>query len=192
MKGYVEKALRESLNRVPSKAVYGPTKYNNQPEFGKKIQYAKKETLQPVNKKLKRKIHQVAEKLLYSGRVINSTTMEALNELNIKASQARKEIQELIEIFVDYLSTNPDTRTIFRASDMQLQIDSATVYLVHPKARSRVGGYHYLDNVVGIFFNGPIYILAKVIEAVMSSVANVECESLCQCIRCNAFYINTM
>ena len=55
MKGYVKKALREFLRRIPSKPVYGPTKYN-QPKFGKKVQYAENGSTKPVNKKLKKKI----------------------------------------------------------------------------------------------------------------------------------------
>ena len=55
MKGYVNKALREFLHRKPPKPVYGPTKYN-EPEFGKKIQYAENESSKPVNEKLKKKI----------------------------------------------------------------------------------------------------------------------------------------
>ena len=104
--------------------------------------------------------------------------MQALNELSIEASQATKETQEALEIFMDYLATNPDAKIIFRASDMQLFIDSDAAYLVHPKARSRAGGYRYLGNIDGKLFNGPIYILAKVIKAVMASVADVECGSL--------------
>lgn len=79
---------------------------------------------------------------------------------------------------MDYLATNPDAKIIFRASDMQLFIDSDAAYLVHPKARSRAGGYYYLGNIDGKLFNGPIYILAKVIKAVMASAADAECGSL--------------
>ena len=98
------------------------------------------------------------KKFLYSGRVIDNTTIQALNEIIIKASQATKETQEVFEIFMDYLSTNPNAKIKFRASDMQLFIDSDAAYLIHPKARSREGGYHYLGNIDGKLFNRPIYI----------------------------------
>ena len=61
---------------------------------------------------------------------------------------------------------------------MQLQIDSDAAYLVNKQARSRAGGYHFLGNFDGKLFNGPIYILAKIIRAVMSSAAEAECGSL--------------
>lgn len=65
---------------------------------------------------------------------------------------------------------------------MQYQIDSDAEYLVNKNARSRAGGYHFLGNLDGKLFNGPIYIyiyiLAKIIRAVMASAAEAECGSL--------------
>ena len=49
---------------------------------------------------------------------------------------------------------------------------------LHVYARSRARGYRYLGNNDGKLFNDPIYILAKVINAVMSSAADAECGSL--------------
>ena len=37
-----------------------------------------------------------------------------------------------------------------------------------------MGGYHYLGNKAGTQFNGPIYVLAKIIKAVMGSAAEAE------------------
>lgn len=133
--------------------------------------------------KNKKKIQQAARKFLYSGKAINNTTMEALNKLSIKGSQATEETQGSLEIFMDYLYTNPDTKIIFRASDMQLHIHNSAAYLVHPKARSRTGGCYYLGNFDKKLFNGRIYILAKVMKALMLSAADAECGSL---------YINTL
>ena len=56
--------------------------------------------------------------------------------------------------------------------------DSDAAYLVAARARSRAGGYHYLGNLDGKLFNGPIYILAKIIKAVMASAAEAECGAL--------------
>ena len=61
---------------------------------------------------------------------------------------------------------------------MQLEIDCDAAYLVASKSRSRASGYHYLGNYDGKLFNGPIYVLAKVIKTVMSSAAEAESESL--------------
>ena len=51
-----------------------------------------------------------------------------------------------LEHFLDYCATNPGEEIIYWASEMQLMIDSYAAYLVVPKARSRVVGYHYVGN----------------------------------------------
>ena len=61
---------------------------------------------------------------------------------------------------------------------MQLEIDCDAAYLVASKSRSRAAGYRYLGNYDGKLCNGPIYVLAKVIKAVMISAAEAESESL--------------
>ena len=61
---------------------------------------------------------------------------------------------------------------------MQLEIYCDAAYLVASKSRSRSAGYHYLGNYDGKLFNGKIYVLAKVIKAVMISAAEAESESL--------------
>ena len=61
---------------------------------------------------------------------------------------------------------------------MQLEIDCYAAYLVTSKSRIRAAGYHYLGNYDGKLFNGPIYVLAKVIKSVMSSAAEAESESI--------------
>ena len=104
--------------------------------------------------------------------------MHALNELCIAASSASDETKEDLKTFMDYLATNPDAKIIFRASDMQLLIDSDASFLVELMARSRAGGYHYLGTDDGQLFNGPIFVLAKVIKSVMSSASEAECGAL--------------
>ena len=57
---------------------------------------------------------------------------------------------------------------------MLYKIDSDAVYLVCPEAKSRAGGCHYLGNKDDNLFNGPIYVLAKIIMNVMASAAEAE------------------
>ena len=61
---------------------------------------------------------------------------------------------------------------------MQLIFDSDTAYLNVQKSRSRAAVYHFLGNTDGKLFNGPIFILAKIIKAVMSSAAEAKVGSL--------------
>ena len=102
----------------------------------------------------------------------------ALNDLAIAATKGMEQTMSELIHFLNYCATNPDASIIFRRSDMILTLDSDAAYLNAPKARSRAGGYHYLENRDGKLFNGPIYILAKVIKAVMSAASEAECGAL--------------
>ena len=177
MKGYVKKTPREFLHATPKKPIHAPSKFKK-PEYGQKIQYARVDKSKPLNEQIK-KIQGATGKFLYSGRVIDNTTMHALNELSIGVSEATEEVQEAMNHFLDYLATHPNTEIIYCAFDMQLKIDSDAAYLVVAKrARSRAGGFQYFGNFNETLFNGPIYILAKIIKAVMASAAESECGSL--------------
>ena len=100
-------------------------------------------------------------------------------ELCVDASNATEETQEALLHFMDYLATHSDAKIIYRKSDMQLQqIISDAAYLVAKMARSRAGGYHFLGNCDGKLFNEPIYILVKIIKAVMASASKAKCGSL--------------
>jgi hypothetical protein len=55
----------------------------------------------------------------------------------------------------------------YQASDMILYVVSDAAYLVCPKARSRVGGYHYMGNKDRKLFKAAIFVLAKVIKNVI-------------------------
>lgn len=84
---------------------------------------------------------------------------------------------EAVTNFLNYAASNLNARIIFRASDMLYKIDSDAAYLVCPNRR-RAGGYNYLGNKDNNLFNGPIYILAKIIKNVMASAAEAEVASL--------------
>ena len=95
-----------------------------------------------------------------------------------ESCDATEESQEALLHFMDYLATHPDAKIIYRKSDMQLQIISDAAYLVAKMARSRAGGYHFLGTRDGKLFNGPIYVLAKLIKRVMASASEAECGGL--------------
>ena len=121
--------------------------------------------------KQKKHIQKVCGKFLYNGQGVDVTQLHSLNELNIKATE---ETQAALSIqFLNYIPSNPDATIIYRASNMILSLscESDAAYLVAP---SRAGGYAYLGNKAGTQFNGPIYVLAKIIKAVMGSAAEAE------------------
>jgi hypothetical protein len=115
-------------------------------------------------------------KFLFYARAIDNTMLHALND--IATSKDTKATHEAMVHFLNYASCNPNASIIYRASDMQLSIESDAAYLVCPQARSRAGGYHYLSNKGTTSFNGPIIVIAKVIKNVMSSAAEAEIGAL--------------
>ena len=115
-------------------------------------------------------------KFLFYARAIDNTMLHALND--IATSQDTTITLKAVTYFLDYAASNPRASIIYRASDMQLQIESDAAYLVCPHARSRAGGYHYLSNTAGTTFNGPITVIVKVIKHVMSSAAEAEVGAL--------------
>jgi hypothetical protein len=102
----------------------------------------------------------------------------ALNEFCIAATKGTQEIQAALEYFLSYCVKHPEAEIIYRASNMILTIDSDAAYQVAAKSRSRASGYHYLGNADGKLSNGAIFILAKIIKAVMQSAAEAECGGL--------------
>ena len=152
MKEYVKRALQQLQHPTPSRYHYGPTKYVS-PEYGKKIQYSTEDTSPELTPLQKKHIQKVCGKFLYDGRSVDNTQLHALNKLIIKATKATEETQEALTQFLNYCASNPDATIIYRASDMILSCDSDAAYLVAPKLRSLVGGYHYLGNKDGSQFN---------------------------------------
>ena len=60
-----------------------------------------------------------------------------------------------VERLLQYVSRNQNNATRYYGSNMQLQVQSDASYLSRPKAKSVLGGYHYLG-----FYNrtnGPIF-----------------------------------
>ena len=173
MNGYIPKANKEFGHPAPKKPVFGPTPFTA-PEYGKKIQYAKEDTSPKVSEKMKTLIQKIAGKYLYPARAIDHTMLQPLNDLCIAANSPSEQTMQDLNHFLDYCASNPDPKIIYRASDMLLQLYTDAAYLVAPKARSRAAGYHFLGNKDGNLHNGPIYVLAKIIKAVMSSAAEAE------------------
>ena len=83
-----------------------------------------------------------------------------------------------VQYFMDYAASNPDAVIIYQSSCMILQSNSDAAYLVAPEARSRAAGYHFLGSRDHKQFNGPIHILARIIENVMASAMEAKIASI--------------
>jgi hypothetical protein len=92
-------------------------------------------------------------------------------------------LKQKIDHFLDYAATHPNAYIKYVASQMHLWAHSDASYLCESKARSRAGGFHYLSDKPTLPIkatdaeptpNGPVNILCKIIDAVMSSAQETE------------------
>ena len=77
-----------------------------------------------------------------------------------------------LDRLLQYISTHQNHGVRFHASAMQLQVQSDASYLSRPKARSVLGGLHYLGTEDTI--NGPFFCTSKIISCVVTSAAEAE------------------
>ena len=75
------------------------------------------------------------------------------------------------------MATLPTPSIVFRPSDMVLRSHTDASYLSEPKARSRIGGIHYLgdyDPNLILPPNGNVHALSSILDVVVSSVLEAE------------------
>ena len=83
---------------------------------------------------------------LYYARAIDNTITTALNEITLKQSKPTENMNEKIQMLLNYLSTYPNATIRFYESDMILYVDSDAAYLISEGAKSRIAGYFYCSN----------------------------------------------
>ena len=84
---------------------------------------------------------------------------------------------------LNYCATHPDAVLRYRASNMILCVHSDASYLSEAHARSRVGGFFFLDDEEASTSdagkpNGAIHVESKILRNVMSSAAEAEAAGL--------------
>ena len=81
-------------------------------------------------------------------------------------------------MLLDYVTTYPNPKIRFHASDMILNVDSDAVYLVQTNARSRYSGYYYLGspNSTNNTINGAVLAICRTIRNVVASAEEAENE----------------
>ena len=79
---------------------------------------------------------------------------------------------------MDYLHDHPDATLRYHASDMILQFEADSAYLVLPKARSRAAAWYILDHdpttTSKPMTNAPLHVLCNTLKNVVSSAAEAE------------------
>jgi hypothetical protein len=178
MKPYLEKALRQFDNLVPTQRRDSPHPHV-EPKYGAKQQFAEYDTSEPVGKDEQTHLQKVTGKFNYYARAVDPTMLTPLSALAAQQSKPTVNSMQRAQHFLDYSATQEPAVLTYRASDMILAIHSDASYLNESNARSRAGGHHFLsEDVTNPPNNGPIYNEASIIKGVMSSAAEAELGSL--------------
>jgi hypothetical protein len=178
MAPYLQKALRQFDNIVPTKRQQSPYPYT-EPKYGAKQQFAKYDTSAPVGKDEQKYVQKVTGKFNWYARGVDSTLLTPISALAAQQAKPTHATMKRVQHFLDYAATQEPAVTTYRASDMVLAIHSDAGYLNEEGARSRAGGHHFLsENVDNPSNNGAIYNEASIIKAVMSSAAEAEIGAL--------------
>ena len=180
MNDYVTKALSKLQHSPPTKPQYTPHKWNV-PIYGANKQFAPDEDSSPkLGQKGIKRVQCVVGTFLFYARAIDNTILPALNEIAAYQAAPTQQTNEKIHMLLDYLSTYPNAKIRYNASDMILHLESDAAYLVALKARSRIAGFYYcgqkynkpVTNMNDA--NGPIHIECKILRRVVCSAAEAE------------------
>jgi hypothetical protein len=164
MPGYVDKLLHK-LRPLGVKPVTTPAIYTAPNYKSPKAQTATVDTSPLATPEQKRELQVIIGTLLYYARTVDPSILTAVHELGSVQSSPTMHDRLKAERLLRYLSVNQNGATRFYASNMQLQVQSDASYLCRPKARSVLGGFHYLGFPDRI--NGPIFCTNKIISCVV-------------------------
>ena len=123
-------------------------------------------------------VQRVIWTLLYYARAIDSTLLTAWTHITTQKSSPTQTTMEKCNQLQDYVNTYGRVFVRFHASDMILEVDSNSSYLILPKSRRRYAGYVWLLDHLSIhkqrLHNGAILVLCKRIRHVVTSEAKAE------------------
>ena len=129
-------------------------------------------------------IKQAIRIFLYCVRaVLDNTIMPALNDISTQQAHPTANIRKQMQMLLDYLTTNSNTKIRYSASDMQLHLDTNVAYLVADKAKSWISSYFYCSDKAMVphskpTLNAPILVKCKLLQHAITSVAEAETVAL--------------
>jgi len=183
MPDYIPKLLQRLQHETPSTPQHSPHPAPNI-TYGSKIQLAKTDDHSPkLDDKGIKLIQSIIGAALYIGRLLDMTILVACNEIAIQQTNSTTNTLNLASWLLDYMATYQNPSITYKASDMCLWISSDSSYLSVSKARSRVGGYHFLGNEPSsakplaqqrFFLNAPIHVETSILRNVMGAASEAE------------------
>eukprot|EP00957_Ditylum_brightwellii_P197415 15041415-Ditylum_brightwellii.AAC.1 len=112
----------------------------------------------------KLRVQQVVGTLLFYSKQVDSTMLISLSSIPAEQNNGMASTAQAVAMLLDYAATNPDAKIRFRCSDMILCIHSDASYLSEKKAQIRVAGYFYFGEEKVDKINGPVLVLAKILN----------------------------
>ena len=184
IKGYVQKAFQQFEHEKPKRPQHAPNKWTA-PQYGAAIQMAEPEDQSPpLDAPCIKFLMKVVGTFLYYARAVDMTMQVALGSIVAAQSKGTEATMDAAIHLLNYAATHPDATLRFTKSNMKLHIVSGASYASEPKARSRVGGYFYLDGKEDPQpgkppkLNGAIHVESRIMKNVMASAAEAEIRRL--------------
>ena len=149
MKGYIKKALQRFERSPPTHIKNAPSRWTP-PDYGAKQQYSEEPDLTPpLDKQDIKGLQAIIGTFLFYARAVDSMMLVALGTLTASQTNGTQATLDAAIKLLNYAASHPDAKVRFHTSKMQLHIHSDASYLSEPKARSRSGGYYFLDGWKG-------------------------------------------
>jgi hypothetical protein len=117
---------------------------------------------------------------LYYARAVDLTRQVALGTIAAAQANGTEATMDAAIHLLNYVATHPNAVLRFTKNHMKLHIVRNASYASEPKARSRVGGYYYLDGKddpqpgKSPKLNGAIHVESRIMRNVMASAAEAE------------------
>jgi hypothetical protein len=145
MPGYIKEALHKYQHPAPARPEHAPNTWDP-PIYGSKTQFVTEATSSPaLSDKEINKLQQLTGTFLYYDRAVDPTLIMPINVLASEQSTSTHVKADKVIKLLNYCNTHPETKIRFHSSDMILKIHSNASYLSEDEARSRAGGFFYME-----------------------------------------------
>ena len=179
MKGYVKRALKR-FHHVPTstRTQHAPHPWTL-PHYGRSQPQlpTSPPAAPPLDLKATRRIQAIAGTFNFYSEV-DPCIKPALNEIRTMQAKPTEATNAKAQMLMDYLHFHPDATLRYHASDMILQFEADSAYLVLPKVRSRAAAWYILGNdpttTSKPMSNAPLHVLCNTLKNVVSSAAEAE------------------
>jgi hypothetical protein len=189
MPGYINKLLKR-VRPAGIKGAHTPSIYCQPNYKTAKTQTATVDMSPPASPAQTKELQVVIGTLLYYARAVDPAILTVVHALGSVQAKPTLDDMRKMERLLQYVSVHQNHGVRFHASSMQLMIQSDASYLCRPKARSVLGGFHYLGSIDLI--NGPVFCTSKIISCVVTSAAEAELGAAFQNAQKGAQFRNTL